>query len=241
VLIRILISICVISLTSCTQHVRGSSDNILLASYQAAIKDAEIAEPDEIVTNLVAIVPSNKKLIWKGEGKNRSVLMVTWTAWAGYDDSVGKTIKAGQKIWTTVAPAVKTFCNNLSDDEIKVSRLEQLLGLPLGSGKIKFVELWVKPIDLFRPSPDPAISDHEAEINFPDTGKLISISDEYKSWFNKLKANSYKENGYPWTRLGYTYDWGNPDSEVGLSEFVIEQGAQIEVHTITITSDYCNS
>ena len=26
---------------------------------------------------------------------------------------------------------------------------------------------------------------------------------------------------YPWTRLGYTYDWGNPRNLVGLSEFVL--------------------
>jgi hypothetical protein len=25
----------------------------------------------------------------------------------------------------------------------------------------------------------------------------------------------------PWTRLGYTYDWGNRDNHVGLSEFII--------------------
>ena len=27
--------------------------------------------------------------------------------------------------------------------------------------------------------------------------------------------------GFPWTRLGYTYDWGKPDNHVGLSEFIL--------------------
>jgi len=45
--------------------------------------------------------------------------------------------------------------------------------------------------------------------------------------------------GYPWTRLGYTYDWGNPDSEVGLSEFVITAGATIKIENVYETAAYC--
>ena len=54
---------------------------------------------------------------------------------------------------------------------------------------------------------------------------------------------------YPWTQLGYTYDWGVPEdletdsdrpANVGLSEFVIRQGAPILVHSIQSVEDYCN-
>ncbi len=31
-------------------------------------------------------------------------------------------------------------------------------------------------------------------------------------------SSSYNENGFPWTRLGYTYDWGRVDSEVTLGQ-----------------------
>ena len=44
---------------------------------------------------------------------------------------------------------------------------------------------------------------------------------------------------YPWTRLGYAYDWGNPQSEVGLSEFVIKKGALVQIHAVTFIDDYC--
>ena len=44
-------------------------------------------------------------------------------------------------------------------------RLEKLLGLPPNSGKTKFVEIWVRPQDLFRPSPDPEITDCVAELD----------------------------------------------------------------------------
>ncbi len=54
----------------------------------------------------------------------------------------------------------------------------------------------------------------------------------YKAWFINRAQTCYvngpvlDENdpatwGYPWTRLGYTYDWGNPRNPVGLSEFVL--------------------
>ncbi len=64
------------------------------------------------------------------------------------------------------------------------------------------------------------------------------VSAEYIEWFTALQSKSYGENGYPWTRLGYTYDWGNPESEVGLSEFVIEAGATVKIHSVSGTADY---
>jgi hypothetical protein len=111
--------------------------------------------------------------------------------------------------------------------------------------------------EMIRPSPDPEITDHEAETGFSQDGlrkfdadKLV-FSDmpcdqtpdatgqprcptcdkgncgftTYKNWFTNRKAWIYQQSvpggPYPWTGLGYTYDWGNPDPpHVGLSEFV---------------------
>jgi hypothetical protein len=214
-----------------------TSDNYNQA-YEKAIKDAATAESNEISKNLVAIVPSNKNLLWKGEDKDRSVLMLTWTSWDGYDQSIGRSVTIEREVWVTAVPELKVFCQKLENKTKLVVRLEQLLGLPVGSGKTKFVEFWVKPSDLFRPSADPEISDHEAEINFP-VSRYFIIDDAYQSWFTDLKSQSYGKDGYPWTRLGYTYDWGSSVSEVGLSEFVIAKGATIEVHAISSTMDYC--
>jgi hypothetical protein len=36
-------------------------------------------------------------------------------------------------------------------------------------------------------------------------------------------------HAYSWTRLGYTYNWRNPDREIGLSEFIILGGSTIEI------------
>lgn len=58
----------------------------------------------------------------------------------------------------------------------------------------------------------------------------------YKEWFEQNILFSYFWAQYPWTRLGYTYDWGNPEQEYGLTEFLIQnpQSAVI-VRSFTLT------
>jgi hypothetical protein len=56
---------------------------------------------------------------------------------------------------------------------------------------------------------------------------------------DSVHAASYGDNGYPWTRLGYTYDWHPDTPETGLSEYVIPQGSTVEVHANVETREYC--
>ena len=65
----------------------------------------------------------------------------------------------------------------------------------------------------------------------------------YKDWFvNRIGYIYEKGNvddpstwGYPWTRLGYTYDWGNRKNHVGASEFVIRLDPAKDNATVTVT------
>ena len=79
-------------------------------------------------------------------------------------------------------------------------RMNQLIGLPADSGLTHVSALWVSPED-------------------PD----------YIAWFNANAVYSYCENTYPWTRLGYTYDWAENGEEYGLSEFLLIDGAEVTV------------
>ncbi|MCC6490802.1 MAG: hypothetical protein IT364_25165 [Candidatus Hydrogenedentes bacterium] len=224
------------------------TDAELAAAFQAAVDDAEVAEAAEICRTLTAIVPVEESLIWEGTPGESRVLVVTWTSYTGYDDQVGKSIAVADLLksvettrdtWVTVAPQVQDFCGKLLlNDERMTLRVEQLLGLPPHNGKTRFVEFWVDPQDLFRPSPDPAITDHEAELDFPQSSLFVAISPGHVTWYENMIATSYGTGGYPWTRLGYTFDWGNPVSEVGLSEFVIRTGATVTVKSVTLNSDY---
>ncbi len=180
-------------LWACSHTRQGLSSMEPRQAYSHAIRDAEVAEYNEISRNLVAIVPGNEVLIWS---RDMQVLVVTWTSWDGYDDKVGGSTKLSKDLWVTVVPEVKAFCRdrNLAPEQLTL-RIEQLLGLPTGDGKNRFVEIWVSPDDLFRPTPDPEISDHEAGLDFPLSCQFVTVRERYKKWFDDLKQSSYGAEG----------------------------------------------
>lgn len=209
------------------------------AAYQAAIADASVAEVSETTRNLTALITSEPGLVWDSTTNPSQVLVVMWTSWPGYADEVGSVTTVNRNLWVSVAPQIQDFCQaeGLTEDNV-VLRLEQLNGMPAGRNLPYFVEFWVSPEDLFRPSADPEVSDHEAGIDYPVSSSIVSLSMEFVSWFEWQRAH-YSSNGFPWTRLGYTYDWGNPRSEIGLSEFITRKNAPLGVNKVEGTLEYC--
>ncbi len=222
-------------LTPFTGCAAAPDDNALQAAYLAAIDDARIAEPDEIYRGLESITWYNPDLVWEGAPGESRVLLLTWTSWDGYNSETGDNMILSRETWVVVPRELKEFYrdNKSLSGESLVTRLEQLYGLPPYNGKLYFVEMWVDPADFFRPSPDPDTADAEAELDFP-----AWVDAAYRDWFNQLASTSYGEDGYPWTRLGYTYDWGNKESEIGLSEFVIRAGSTVGINAVTANFDY---
>ena len=212
------------------------SDDELKARYVAAVADAKDAEPAEVATGLVWIGPANPDLVWS-PARDR-VLVVTWTNWSGYDGLVGRETTVGRETWVTAVPELRRRCAAIPPGTDVTLRLEQLLGLPPRNGKTKLVQLWVSPGDLFRPAADPEIGDREAGPDFPNN-RRVAVTAAHRAWIEDLESKSYGADGYPWTRLGYTYDWNNPRSEVGLSEFVVEKGAVVRVESVQDTASYC--
>ena len=208
-------------------------------AYQAAVADAAVALPDEIRRNLTAIVGHNTDLIWEGTPGASRVLVVSWLTGGYYDDSVGRDyhLPSWLDVWVTAAPELKNFFAGQSGYPGDL-RLEQLLGLPPGGGKDRFVEMWVETADLFRPSPDPEITDQEAELDFRPPTKRTALSADYVEWFNNLKETMYSgRTPYPWTRLGYTYDWGSTTKQ-GLSEFIVNAGAWVGIKAVCTNREY---
>ena len=230
--------------------------SLLNQAYCAAIRDAAVAQTDEISRNLVAITSDGDSPVldmrWNGERGKSLLLAATLTRFihptgtdVAYDAAKG--YKAGEPVllkrdtWVTIVPELQDFCQSMdaSQDNLTL-RLQQLLGLPPGGKQPSLVELWVDPADMFRPSIDPAISDREAEILTPQSDRFTTISPTHRDWFNKLISSTYSgEHPFPWTRLGYTYDWGNQDSDIGLSEFVVSKGSSVGVRSISLPVDYC--
>ncbi len=90
-------------------------------------------------------------------------------------------------------------------------RIEQLLGIYNDSPNTTFAELWVRPHDLFRPSRDPDITTGSAGLDWPvplQTPPGFAGAAAYVAWFTNRAATIYTSAPpYPWTQLGYTYDW----------------------------------
>lgn len=211
--------------------------NELNQTYINAIDDTMIAEDIEIHPNLIPIAENNSNLIWQGNGNDKRVLVVIWTKYdSSYPVQKNVTTYWGET-WVTVAPELKNFfkTHNVPKQYNRL-RVAQLLGLPPDSKNNYFVEVWVKPQDLFRPTPDNEINDTTAQLDFPS-----SVDPSYKKWFNDNILESYFPKKYPWTRLGYTYDWGNPYSNIGLSEFVLKNNSEIIVKSVQTTNDYIAS
>lgn len=226
--------------TGCEKEnvVSPPAEKSLSDQYKAAIIDAMIADSSEIINTLTPIIPSNSKLSWMGTPPNQYVLALIFTKYAN-SYPVGDTVLTWWDVtWITVYPELREWhkTNGTTADKFLL-RTEQLLGLPPASGNEWIIEAWVNPDEMIRPAYDNEINDNTTGLFFPD-----SVSQEYVSWFNGNIVYSYfptkNKNGYPWTRLGYTYDWGSSKSEVGLSEYLIKKNSKIIVKSVQKISDY---
>ncbi len=264
-LIIFLLALLCLGLTSCGSSSAQTDPSV---DYTAAIQDAKTLTAAKIATNLTAIVPENANLIWENNVSGTRVLVATWignqAACQSYLNPGTSGCKAGQECpsygfnsWVTVVPELKRLLGNSPS----LLRVGQALGLPPPSTgqtleNTCIVEMYVSPADLFRPSADPEVTDHEAELAFPAEGyrkfddTLLVYSDmpcdarycatctasgkcgmtSYRNWYINRRTYIYAQTSvnspFPWTALGYTYDWGNPTPpHYGVSEFVINSGA----------------
>jgi hypothetical protein len=156
-------------------------------------------------------------------------------------------------LWVTPVPQLREFCRGLGLEgrDLRV-RLAQYLGLPIDAAigpyaESRFVvELWVAPGSLFRPCADPGIADTACALQ-PGAGLFgpaAAFPDgaPYAGWFERQQELSYDGGSpFPWTRLGYTYDWGDSANEIGGSEYVIFPDAEFEIAGIHAPDAYCRA
>jgi len=258
-------------------------------AYLQAVLDSSLVTPAKVYQGLIPITNDNHQLIWENGVVGSRLLVTSWMGSAGAyykcpagGCSAGDTCKEGKECptykwdtWVTMAPELKNFFSGTPPSSL---RLAQLLGLPpeyATPGDPReaqyLLELWVSPKDMFRPCPDPEITDKECQTDYPSSMFWSFTSDEkvkateggvlafmdYRGWFdNRTRfiysytypaSNSSAPLPYPWTRLGYTYDWGNP-GHIGLSEFVVhgnrvdQQGnpktISVGIRSVKTTAEY---
>ena len=147
-------------------------------------------------------------------------------------------------VWVTVVPEVQEVCAAFADADDLDTRLRQLIGLPPDHPVTHLVEMTVQVSDVFRPS-----ADGDADTTLPcDDPASTSCGNAFPedadadhiAWMANNSLYSYETpGGYPWTRLGYTYNWRPGEDRYGASEFVVAEGAEVTVDRVLDARSYC--
>jgi hypothetical protein len=171
--------------------------------------------------------------------------------------------------WTDLQDPAQTSPSN----SLRTLRIMEYLGLPpvLPASRLHVVTVWAKPGDVVRPcvKADPTASSCEMSFvwntsfgfrtNIKESAKDLTGSEEnydkfkHVQWFRNeiMYTNIYdylSEDGnkiYPWTRLGYTFDYGSDQVYrdempfIGATEFVIKAGAEIYVEKVESIIEHC--
>jgi len=155
-----------------------------------AIENAIYPDVSEICSTLVIIDDDNKSLFQKIINNEKYILTVAWKSTAEYYiTNIDTFYNTGQyNIWVTTAPELLNRFRQFQNCDT-IIRIKQLLGLPPNS-------VWVRPQDLFRPSPDDEINDNTCNICFDGNTKKKHIQ-----WINKNRISRYYQcelyNRYP--------------------------------------------
>jgi len=231
--------------------------------YQAGVAAARRPETSKISKDLLPITRDSPRLAWRG-GR---VLMVTWTKSKHFPRppyEPGYVFSLYGDTWFTVVPAVRELCRGYRGRDLD-RRLRQRLGLPPDDANDVFVELWVDPQDVFRPCPDPEISDSQCQVRIPLvdpaaaaaggppwpcppaspqlSNKFVVVAPAHLEWMCRNWRHSYEnadpQDDYPWTALGYTYDWRAGGDHRGESEYVALGGSEVVFERMVETAEYC--
>lgn len=196
--------------------------------YHDAIVDAAFADEDEIMP-LVSLVESDDMTSWQ-DGK---VLLLTWHNYPdSYPEGEDVTIQWGP-VWTFTGKEIASYGKELKEAGDAEARLKQLIAFAPDAEHSTVTGFWADPKNVKRPAyqTDPTIGDMTVQFG-------ENVDEEYREWFDDNILWSYYYGNFPWTRLGYTYDWADNGTEYGLTEFIVESGAQVKVEFTETTEEF---
>lgn len=211
--------------------------------YARSLYDAAIYEERHVLPLHPAIAD--------GEG------MVRVTTLTATNYSRGEQTLPGD-VWVSVVPEARDSCLSWSDTTDLVMRLRQLLGLRPADSVAHFVEMRAPASGMFRPTVDPAIDTRRpcsAEqalrpgcgLEFPPSADSAHIAWMAGQMLYAWKMpDAYPDAdrnpnllGYPWTRLGYTYNWHPGSPRYGTSEYLVSAGTRVTVTDVIPIPVYC--
>lgn len=209
------------------------------AAYRRALADAAVAEPAEALP--LRSIP-----------QGATVQVVSWMRAAAIPcEESGCSFRVGaDRLWVTLEGEVRSRCRawGLHGDALR-ERLEQLLGLPPQQPedrrKTHMVTFELARDALQRPClGESADASGTVRCTLRPTAaadpqlRQFVLEQMAVTWV----ADGHGAPGYPFTRLGYTYDWHSSAAgagHYGASEFVVRPGTEVRVTSATATDEYC--
>ncbi|MBI2727830.1 MAG: hypothetical protein HYX42_16430 [Polaromonas sp.] len=213
------------------------------AVYEAAIADAAVASPRK-VTPLMPLPQGDKVRVVSWVTESRTPCKAPDTSCA--------TTTPPDRIWVTLAGEVQASCRawGLKGDALR-QRIEQLLGLPMDPPpqfrKAKFVTMELARDRLDRPCL--GVDETNPQSPVCTVGIQASRAPDVRDYVLRQMADSFVVDGaggpgYPFTRLGYTYDWNQVNARpnhYGASEFLVQASTPAAVITQQDTDAYCTA
>lgn len=211
--------------------------------YAAAVDNAMIADSSEISDALWPITPDNPDLQWKTINGQSYVLLATFMRFPDSYPAGDSITNVWGESWLFIPKQMKTrIGTSFTPTSDTLMRICQLLGLPPVNSKTNthIATMWVKADRLYRPAGNPDITTKSA------TAVLLStVPVTYANWFNSYIIYAYyrpltsaTDAHYPWTRMGYTFDWAPDASRVGLSEYVLQGSSGAWVEKVTTAAGF---
>ena len=198
--------------------------------WQAAMQDAVFSEDSE-VTKLVTLTAEDPHVIWDESGER--VLLLTWHDYDAECEPGGPVPTGGGEIWATSLGEMTAWYEEHREGVTDWNlRFAQLLGMPEEAGCTRFTAFWADPEQVLRPA---YVTDPTQQM---ENDYALVPEGDYKDWFDGNILWSYFESEYPWTRLGYTYDWSGGASEYGLTEFLLRDAGDTEILFTDTTAEF---
>lgn len=218
---------------------------ILVLAGCASIESAPPPNRTEIYNAAViaaAVPPAEGASVELLQVPGGTVQVVSWSA-ARYYPLGPDPLTLTRNVWVTVVPQLQEICRALPNGGT-TARMEELLGLPPGSGNTRtMIVMEATASDMFRPCADPRLDQRRCTLSVPARPGGYPV----ETWAGDLAFTFYQAStsyvqtgGYPFMRLGYTYDWNaDPPTHVGPSEFLVREGADVLVIKHIGVAEYC--
>lgn len=241
----------------------------LWRAYRAAIVDSTTATPSEVVTDLLVPTPADPRTQWRTiDGEDYLLVgLLRYALFPGVNEGEQFTVSGDR--WVSIPgdlgrACTEYRCRRMTDAGLDL-QLKMIIGLPPDADYRYIMHFWVKPSDMFRPCTDPrvtstscpeqVVTDASGQPIVPVVGTTATsaflwtqanyawrLPDRFRPGTAVSCAKDWTTQscyGYPWTRLGYTYDWtpGAAD-DVGVSEFVVVKGATAYMESMGLQRDF---